>query len=160
VSAHARPLLHYFLFSRFFFFKTFFLNKQKLNSMEKIVGHIVAQATAKSFESGKSVVNFKIAENRSVPDGEGGYKQAVRFFECSYWIGPGIAPHLVKGKLVAVEGIIGARAYINSHNGEAIAILTLHAQSIQLYGGSIKSDATPAASSSPVDQSIPDDLPF
>lgn len=112
--------------------------------MEKIVGHVVAQATTRAFENGKHVVNFKIAENRSVPDGEGGYKQAVRFFECAYWIGPGIAVHLVKGKLVAVEGIIGARAYINSHNNEAIAVLTLHTRSIQLYGSSAHSGANAA----------------
>jgi single-strand DNA-binding protein len=102
--------------------------------MEKIVGYVIAQATTKSFESGKSVVNFRIVENRSVPDGEGGYKKAARFFECSYWVGPGIAPHLVKGKLVALEGIIGVRAYINSHNGEALGILTLYVQYIELYG--------------------------
>jgi single-strand DNA-binding protein len=128
--------------------------------MEKIVGHVVAQATTKEFESGKQVVNFKIAENRSVPDGEGGYKQAVRFFECSYWIGPGIAVHLVKGKLVSVEGVIGVRAYINSHNGEAIGILTLQAQRIQLYGGSSKPDAAPAAPSSGSNGVITDDAPF
>jgi single-strand DNA-binding protein len=112
--------------------------------MEKIVGHVVAQATTREFENGKHVINFKIAENRSVPDGAGGYKQAVRFFECSYWISPGIAAHLVKGKLVAVEGIIGVRAYINSHNGEAIGILTLHVRTLQLYGGSTHVGTTPA----------------
>jgi len=136
--------------------------------MEKIVGHVVAQATTKEFESGKHVVNFKIAENRSVPDSEGGYKQAVRFFECNYWIGAGIAVHLVKGKLVAVEGVIGARAYINAHNGEAIAVLTLHARTIQLYGSSPNSGAAALATTSPTPSaetesshgSVSDDLPF
>ena len=130
--------------------------------MEKIVGHVVAQATTKEFESGKHVVNFKIAENRSVPDGEGGYKQAVGFFECSYWNGPGIAVHLVKGKLVSIEGVIGVRAYINSHNGEAIGILTLSAQRIQLYGSSSKPSTNGTATPSPESsgQSIADDLPF
>jgi single-strand DNA-binding protein len=136
--------------------------------MEKIVGHVVAQATTREFENGKHVVNFKIAENRSVPDGEGGFKQAVRFFECAYWIAPGIAVHLVKGKLVAVEGIIGVRAYVNSHNGDAVGNLTLHVRSIQLYGGSAHAGSTPAEtaalsptkgneSSSGADA---DDLPF
>ena len=128
--------------------------------MEKIVGHIVAQATTKEFESGKQVVNFKVAENRSVPDGQGGYKQAVRFFECSYWNGPGIAIHLVKGKLVSVGGVIGVRAYINSHNGEAIGILTLSAQRIQLYGSSAKPDAAPVVTSSESTQAVTDDTPF
>jgi single-strand DNA-binding protein len=168
VSAHPRPLLECFLFFRFFFYKTFFFNKQKSNSMEKIVGHVVAQATTREFESGKHVVNFKIAENRSVPDGEGGYKQAVRFFECNYWIGAGIAVHLVKGKLVAVEGIIGARAYINAHNDEAFAVLTLHARSIQLYGSSTNSGAAASATTSPAQNPeiesshgpVSEDLPF
>jgi single-strand DNA-binding protein len=160
------PLLNCFLFFRFFFFKTFFFTNKQLNSMEKIVGHVVAQATTREFENGKHVVNFKIAENRSVPDGEGGYKQAVRFFECSYWIGPGIAAHLVKGKLVAVEGIISARAYINSHNGDAIAILTLHARSIQLYGSAAHSgtnapNTPPVVSDPDSSQGIDsEDLPF
>jgi single-strand DNA-binding protein len=130
-------------YTTFFFpvfsFSNHFFSTNKIKTMEKIVGHLVAQATTKEFENGKHVVNFKIAENRSVPDGEGGYKQAVRFFECSYWIGPGIAVHLVKGKLIAVEGIIGVRAYINSHNGDAVAVLTLHVRSIQLYGSSAHS---------------------
>jgi single-strand DNA-binding protein len=136
--------------------------------MEKIVGHVVAQATTRTFENGKHVINFKIAENRSVPDGEGGYKQAVRFFECSYWIAPGVAVHLVKGKLVAVEGIIGVRAYINSHNGEAIGILTLHVRSVQLYGGAAHSGAnpaetpasTPAQDAGASEGAVSDDLPF
>jgi single-strand DNA-binding protein len=134
--------------------------------MEKIVGHVVAQATTRAFENGKHVVNFKIAENRSVPDGEGGYKQAVRFFECAYWIGPGIAVHLVKGKLIAVEGIIGARAYINSHNSEAIAVLTLHVRSLQLYGSSVQSGGSSSetpASTPETDSSrgaVSDDIPF
>jgi single-strand DNA-binding protein len=156
-------------FFPFFFFKTFFFhNKTKFTHMEKIVGHVVAQATTRALEGGKHVVNFKIAENRSVPDGQGGYKQAVRFFECSYWIGPGIAAHLVKGKLVSVEGIIEARAYINSHNGEAVAILTLHARSIQLYGSTNLSEVTPTASAAPTPAHeaetpqgfVSDDLPF
>jgi single-stranded DNA-binding protein len=128
--------------------------------MEKIVGHVVAQARTKEFESGKQVVNFQIAENRSVPDGDGGYKQAVRFFECSYWNGPGVAVHLVKGKLVSVEGVIGVRAYINSHNGEAIGMLTLQAQRIQLYGGAAKRDAAAPTSSSASNETITDDTPF
>ena len=136
--------------------------------MEKIVGHVVAQATTKEFENGKQIVNFKIAENRSVPDGAGGYKKAARFFECNYWIGPGIAAHLVKGKLVSVEGIIGVRAYINTHNGEAIGILTLHARSIQLYGGGTRPSAGAVENSAtgPTEGaeiplgSISDDLPF
>jgi single-strand DNA-binding protein len=168
VSAIPWPLLNCFLFFRFFFFKTFFSQQHKLNSMEKIVGHLVAQATTREFENGKHVINFKIAENRSVPDGAGGYKQAVRFFECSYWISPGIAVHLVKGKLVSVEGIIGVRAYINSHNGEAIGFLTLHVRTLQLYGGSAHIGATPAESAAlsngrgtdAAEGASSDDMPF
>ncbi|WP_431213822.1 hypothetical protein ACQ86N_02680 [Puia sp. P3] len=47
--------------------------------MEKIEGHIVANAIPKSFDSGKSVVNFTLADNDSVPDGKGGFQQLTRF---------------------------------------------------------------------------------
>jgi len=108
--------------------------------MEKIVGYTVADATTKNFDSGKHVVNFKIAENRSVPDGEGGFKQLTRFFECAYWASTAIAPHLTKGKLVVVEGVVGVRAYINTHNSEAIGVLTFNVQSIRMYGGGHKAN--------------------
>jgi len=108
--------------------------------MEKIVGHILANATSKEFESGKQVVNFTIVENRTVPTGEGKSKEFTRFFECSYWLSVGVAPYLYKGRLVTIEGTIGARAYINTHTGDPVAALTLTAQHIQLYGPNKKND--------------------
>jgi single-strand DNA-binding protein len=128
--------------------------------MEKLVGHTVANATTKSFESGKSVVNFTIAENRSIPDGAGGFKQVTRYFECSYWISTAIAPYLTKGKLVAIEGIIGARAYVNKQSGEAVAVLTLQAQHINLYSSGQKAGKGNAALNEPVTETGADDLPF
>jgi len=99
--------------------------------MEKIEGHIVADATVKNFDSGGSVVNFTLADNDRIPDGKGGYQQLTRFFECSYWIGPAIAAHLTKGRPIVVEGRIGARAYISTQSGEAVAVLTIRVQRIK-----------------------------
>jgi len=97
--------------------------------MEKIVGNVVANAEAKSFDSGKSVVNFTIAENRYYRDKSGERKQVTRFFECAYWTkGVGIADYLVTGKLVEIEGSIGVRAYIQDENKKtrkAVGVLTL-----------------------------------
>ena len=128
--------------------------------MEKIVGYTVANATTKSFESGKSVVHFTVAENRRIPDGAGGFKQVTRFFECSYWNSTAIVPYLTKGKLVAVEGIIGARAYTSNQSGEAVAVLTLQVQQINLYSSGQTTSKSNTVTSEPVAQGGTDDLPF
>ena len=128
--------------------------------MEKIVGYAVANAEVKNFDSGKSVVNFTIAENRYYKDNAGKVQQVTRFFECAYWVkNTKVAEFIVTGKTVEVEGTIGVRAYIkdeNKENRKAVGVLTLKVRELVLHS-STKSKGADEVASSDV---VPDEAPF
>src|SRR5580704_14154364 len=101
--------------------------------MNTYVGYLTADATQRIVKD-KTVVNFKIAKNRTYRVGDQ-KKQQVTYFECSDWSGRtlGICPYLTKGVLVEVSGEIGARAYLNKA-GEAASELTLNVREVILHG--------------------------
>jgi single stranded DNA-binding protein len=127
--------------------------------MEKIVGYAVANAEVKNFDSGKSVVNFTIAENRYYKDNAGKIQQVTRFFECAYWTkNTKAADSIVKGKPVEVEGTIGVRAYIKDESKKsrkAVGVLTLKVRELILLGS--KSNGAAEEHSS---ETVSDEAPF
>ena len=130
--------------------------------MEKIVGYAVANAEVKEFESGKSVINFTIAENRYYKDKAGKIQQVTRFFECAYWVkNVKVAEYIVTGKVLEVEGTIGVRAYIKDENKKtrkAVGVLTLKVRDLHLH-----SSAKPKENGevpAPDAETVGDDLPF
>jgi single stranded DNA-binding protein len=136
--------------------------------MEKIIGYATENAEVKSFDNGKTVVNFKIAENRYYNDrNTGERKQVTRFFDCAYWSEKGtprFAEYLLTGQCVEVEGVIGSRPYIQNEGTKeqkAVSVLTLKAREVYLHRTTAKHspDATPEHE--PATAEVPaDDLPF
>jgi len=104
--------------------------------MEKIVGRLTANAETKQWND-RFVINFSVAENRKYRDATGEWKDKTRFFECSYWMkSPKLADYLTKGKVVEVDGTIGANAYIKDKGkktAEAVANLTIDVYDLQLH---------------------------
>ena len=93
--------------------------------MQQITARITADATVKTFESGRSVVNFNVAYNQFYRSRDGERKQLTQIYQCSYWATAKIAPFLTKGRLIEMFGTISARAYEDS-NGKPQAALQLN----------------------------------
>ncbi|WP_262249748.1 single-stranded DNA-binding protein [Parapedobacter soli] len=97
------------------------------------VGRVTADATVKEFESGKSVVNFTIAKNRSYKaKGSDEWKEKTTYIEVAYWLGTGVASRLRKGAVVEVNGWEDVRVYENG-KGEHVGVITLQADDIVVH---------------------------
>ena len=125
--------------------------------MQTVVGRLTADAKIATLEDGRNVVNFTIAQNeRFKVKGADEVKQITSYYNCSYWMGTGIAPHLKKGTLIEAAGRVGVNAWQGA-DGNAKASLTLHVQYIQLHGKAGKpataEEQTPAEAGK-------EDLPF
>ncbi len=101
--------------------------------MNTIIGRITADAQVKEVSEGREVVTFTIAQNdRYKVKGAQEMTESVNYFNCSYWMGTGVATHLKKGMLVEANGRIGLDVWKDGE-GEARGALTLHVQSLQLH---------------------------
>jgi single-strand DNA-binding protein len=102
--------------------------------MQTVIGRVTADAKIHQLDDGRKVVNFSIAENdRFKPKGSDTYKEVTNYYNCSYWMGTGVAEILKKGALIEATGRIGINVY-NSVNGEAKGSLTLHINFIKTHG--------------------------
>jgi single-strand DNA-binding protein len=81
------------------------------------------------------VTDFNIAENYQAANGE----KATQFYRITLWRDRGtkLAQYLTKGRLVAVEGRVKARAYIDK-NGQAQCQLEMSNPRITLLGANKK----------------------
>ncbi len=123
----------------------------------EIIGRITKDAETKVLPDGRTVINFSVAVNDSYKTkGTSEIKKRTTYFDCAYWLSPGIAQYLKKGTLVQLSGTLSARAWLNLQ-GEPKATINVHVNRIQLHG----SAKTLASHSGPVAQpTMADDLPF
>ncbi len=129
----------------------------------ELTGRITADAKVSTVKDGRQVVNFSVAVNDSYkPKGSEVAVKVATYFNCSYWINPGIATYLTKGTLVEVYGRVSVNAWTNAE-GEAKASLNFHVNSIKLHGkanaatNAATKETVPAAAE--ITEPI-DDLPF
>lgn len=128
----------------------------------EITARLTGDAKIAILKDERQVVNFNVAINDSYKTKDSGeLKKVTTYFQCSYWMNPGIAQYLKKGSLVELYGRIGANAY-KDMEGEPKAALTFHVNNIKLHGGSNKERTqTNAASPVSVNESTEgDNLPF
>lgn len=137
-----------------------------------ITGRLTADAQVRSLSEGRKVVNFSVAVNDSYKAKNGERVTQTEFFDCSYWIGTGIAQYLTKGSIVELSGRVSARAWVDSE-GQAKAGLNFHTSKITLHGGGATADK-PQSNKHPQEEPIAvevngtqvnpdvqhDDLPF
>jgi len=102
----------------------------------EITGRVTADAIVRSLSGDKQVVNFSVAVNDSYKPKDGERVTHTEFFDCSYWIGAGIAQYLTKGSIVELSGRLSTRAWINAE-GEAKAGLNFHTSKITLHGSGV-----------------------
>ena len=137
-----------------------------------ITGRLTGDAQVRTLSDDRTVVNFSVAVNDSYKAKNGERVTQTEFFDCSYWIGTGIAQYLTKGSIVELSGRVSARAWVDSE-GQAKAGLNFHTSKITLHGGGATANkvqdekhpkAEPVAAEVTATQVSPDgqhdDLPF
>ncbi len=129
----------------------------------EITARLTGDAKVNTLKDERQVVNFNVAINDSYKTKDSSeVKKVATYFQCSYWINPGIAQYLKKGSLVELYGRIGVSSY-KDMQGEPKASLTFHVNNIKLHGGS-KQERTQTNGVSPVSVNettqADDDLPF
>lgn len=126
-----------------------------------VVGHVTADATAKTISGDMSVVNFDIAVNDYFrKKGATDSTQRTTYVQCAYWNRPGIAPFLKKGTLVELSGRIGTRGFM-ANDGTPKAVLTLVVEKLKLHGNPSNSKAKGNTETVPAEITEPlEDLPF
>lgn len=130
--------------------------------MQQVIGTVTADATVKTLDSGKKVINFSIADNETyTPKGSTEPTTITTFFNCSYWLGEGVAKVLRKGATVVINGRISARAY-TSNTGDTGTALDLHANTIKVerYAPKAEKDAPTATKKTGKKEEPKEDLPF
>lgn len=103
------------------------------------IGHLGADATVRTLESGATVIGFSLAITEKWKDQQGNQMERTDWVNCSIWRQPGqstaIGQYLRKGGKVYVEGKPTARAY-KTDAGEARASLELRVDRVELLSAS------------------------
>jgi single-strand DNA-binding protein len=85
--------------------------------------------------NGKNVMNFTVAHTEKYRDSQGNNQEKTTWVDCAYWTDKtGLAPYLVKGKQVFVEGSPEVRSFTRN-DGSAGSSLSLRVREVQLLGG-------------------------
>lgn len=130
--------------------------------MQQVIGTVTADATVKTLDSGKKVINFSIADNETyTPKGSTEPTTITTFFNCSYWLGEGVAKVLRKGATVLVNGRVSARAY-TSNTGDTGTALDFHTNAIKVvhYAPKAEKGAKSATKKEGKKDESKEDLPF
>lgn len=131
----------------------------------EITGRVTADAVVRTLSDERQVVNFAVAVNDTYKAKNGERVTQTEFFDCSYWIGTGIAPYLTKGKIVELAGRVSVRAWMDNE-GQPKAGLNFHTSKITLHGSGSpvqaesKSEDAPKAEAAANSEVPNDDLPF
>ena len=107
-----------------------------INHIVLVGGNLTRDAELRYASNGNARVSFSVAMNRSYKDQSGQTKDAVEFFNIVYWgkLAEAVAPHLKKGKKVAIEGRLSQRRY-SPPDGQARDYVEVVAASVILIGG-------------------------
>lgn len=126
-----------------------------------IIGNVTKDAEIRSFEGGRSVINFDVAVNERYKDKNGQKQERTSYMRCAMWReNTSIAQYITKGTKLYVEGSPDADAYINKE-GKAVGNLKINVREIEFLGGAKKTDSSGNTSSEDVlTPSANDDLPF
>jgi single-strand DNA-binding protein len=127
--------------------------------MQHLTARITADAKIKTFDSGRSVVNFNVVKNRTYKNRDGQRVTESEFYECSYWLTTKVAPYLTKGQMVELIGEPKARAY-NNKDGEPVGVLQFRTARIIFHTAQKKNADTITEADHKTGSATNDDLPF
>lgn len=134
-----------------------------------LIGNLGKDATVNNV-NGKNVINFSVAHTEKWKGADGTPNEKTTWVDCSYWTEKvGVAPYLLKGQQVYVEGQPEARSFPKNDGSTGVS-LSFRVNSIQLLGGAVAQTNTPTPQAAPkpavvVEPAYPaadpiDDMPF
>ncbi|MEC5142594.1 single-stranded DNA-binding protein [Chitinophaga sp. 212800010-3] len=131
----------------------------------QFIGHLGRDVVKKEV-NGASVFNFPVAVNERFKNAQGVLEERTTWMDCSLWERGGVAPYLVQGTMVYVEGSLKAEAYVNTNTGVLACAMRVRVFALQLLSrrdddkrkATLAEVAVPEAE--PVQEQPADDLPF
>lgn len=127
--------------------------------MQHVTVRITKDAQVKIFESGRSVVNFSVVENRYYKNQEGQRVEKPTFYQCSFWRTEKIAPYLTKGQIVELYGDPIADCYLGT-DGKPVAVLRLNVNEIIFHSAQKKEEGTTQGKAKGKAKKQTDEVPF
>lgn len=127
----------------------------------ELTGRVTANAVVRTTNTGKEVVSFNVAYNERYRSAEGEIKTITDYYQCSFWLGTGVAKALTKGTLVTLSGRPGANAWIRE--GQPVASLQFNARKIHIHATAKQETGNVVAMNTPAPAATTgtgDDLPF
>lgn len=112
--------------------------------MDKVIfiGHLGKDAELRFTPTGKQICQFSVAATRKWRDAGGNKKEHTNWYRCALWgkRGEGLAPYLVKGTRVYVEGHLSGDEYggprvWEAEDGSHRASYEVMVEGIELLGG-------------------------
>ncbi len=132
----------------------------------QLIGHLGRDAVLKEV-NGVSVLNFTVAANERFRNAAGVLQERTTWVDCSLWDRLNMAPYLLQGTMVYIEGSPKVDAYISNNTGALSGALHLRVGAIQLLSRKEEEKRKATASNIPPmpeavqEQEMPaDDLPF
>jgi single-strand DNA-binding protein len=134
----------------------------------QVIGNLGRDAVVNTVNE-KTVINFSLAHTEKYKDPQGNQQDRTTWVECAYWTDrTAVAPYLIKGQTVFVEGTPSVEAYTTKEGKNGVT-LRLRVLMVQLVGGNNKptpenNNAAPADThsmqSSTSTPNVDKDLPF
>ncbi len=136
----------------------------------QVIGHLGKDCTVNQV-NGKNVINFTVAHSEKFKDSQGNNQERTTWVECAYWTDKtGIAPYLLKGQQVYVEGNPEVRTFTRN-DGTNGATLSMRVREVQLLGrkgdnagnGNVSGGQSYQKQEAPapaMNEEMSDDLPF
>lgn len=101
-----------------------------------VVGHLGRDPEMRYTPSGVAVTNFSVATTRKWTNQDGTAGEKTTWFRVTAWrqLAELCNQYLTKGRLVLVEGDVGASAWMPQDGGEPRATLELTARNVKFLG--------------------------
>ncbi|MDR2272031.1 MAG: single-stranded DNA-binding protein [Sphingobacterium sp.] len=105
--------------------------------MQHLTGRVTKDAQVKTFESGRSVVNFNVVQNRYYKNKEGKRIEQAEYFQCSFWRTAKVAPYITKGQIIELFGETSADVFTD-REGKQRPVMRLKVDQIVFHSASRK----------------------
>lgn len=127
--------------------------------MQHLTARVTQDARVKTFENGRSVVNFNVVKNRYYKNKEGKRIEQAEFFQCSYWRTTKIAPYITKGQIIELFGESSADVYMGN-DGKPKPVNRLKVDQVIFHSAQKKAEEKSPDNTNNNTAENSDDLPF
>ena len=124
-----------------------------------LIGNLGKDAETRHTPSGVAVTNFSIATPRRVKGQDGEWRDETDWHDIILWKGENVAPYLVKGAQVHVEGRLQTRSW-DDQSGQKKYRTEVVVENLILLGGKGGGAGVQASGGGEQQTTSDDDLPF